>query len=227
MMRIQKDEPRHTEQHVVKDLVEGWRYVSDYAPIRWILLFMAAIGIAGAPYNVLTPIIAGRVLQGGAHTLGFLMAASGVGALVCAISLVFRRSVVGLGKVIAIAVALFSIGSVGLGLSHWFWVSVPLMAITGYGLMTQIVASNTIIQTIVDDNKRGRVMAFYTMALQGSMPIGSLISGALAARIGAPASLIASGILCLFLTLWFWRKLPEMKRIVTPRYVELGIVSES
>jgi MFS family permease len=227
MMRIQKDEPRHTEQHIVQDLVEGWRYVTDYAPIRWILLFMASIGIAGAPYNVLTPIIAGRVLQGGAHTLGFLMAASGVGALICAISLVLRRSVVGLGKSIAIAVGLFSIGSIGLGMSHWFWVSVPLMAVTGYGLMTQIVASNTIIQTIVEDNKRGRVMAFYTMALQGSIPIGSLISGALAARIGAPASLIGSGIVCMFLTVWFWRKLPQMREDVKPRFIVLGILPDA
>ncbi len=227
MMRIQKDEPRHTEQHIVQDLVEGWRYVTDYAPIRWILLFMASIGIAGAPYNVLTPIIAGRVLQGGAHTLGFLMAASGVGALICAISLVLRRSVVGLGKSIAIAVGLFSLGSIGLGLSHWFWVSVPLMAVTGYGLMTQIVASNTIIQTIVEDNKRGRVMAFYTMALQGSIPIGSLISGALAARIGAPASLIGSGVVCMFLTVWFWRKLPQMREDVKPRFIELGILPDA
>lgn len=188
---------------------------------------MASIGIAGAPYNVLTPIIAGRVLQGGAHTLGFLMAASGVGALICAISLVLRRSVVGLGKAIAIAVGLFSVGSIGLGMSHWFWVSVPLMAVTGYGLMTQIVASNTIIQTIVEDNKRGRVMAFYTMALQGSIPIGSLISGALAARIGAPASLIGSGVVCMFLTVWFWRKLPQMREDVKPRFIELGILPDA
>jgi MFS family permease len=226
MMKLKKEEPRHTEQHVVQDLLEGWRYVSDFAPIRWILVFLALIGIAGAPYYVLTPIIAGRVLQGGAHTLGFLMAASGVGALVCAIGLVLRRSVVGLGRLMAIAVGVFAIGSVGLGMSHWFWVSVPLMAVTGYGIMTQIVASNTIIQTIVDDNKRGRVMAFYTIALQGSMPIGSLLSGALAARIGAPASLVASGIVCAFLALWFWRKLPEMRKIVLPRYTELGILPE-
>ena len=227
MMRIQKDEPRHSEQHVLQDLAEGWRYVSGFAPIRWILLFMALIGIAGAPYYVLTPIIAGRVLQGGAHTLGFLMAASGVGALVCAIGLVLRRSVIGLGRLIAISVGLFALGNIGLGFSHWFWISVPLMAVTGYGIMTQIVASNTIIQTVVDDTKRGRVMAFYTMALQGSMPMGSLASGALAARIGAPATLIASGVVCLILTFWFWRKLPEMKKIVLPRYAELGILPES
>lgn len=227
MMRIQKDEPRRTEQHVLEDLAEGWRYVSDFAPIRWILVFLALIGIAGAPQYVLTPMIAGQILHGGAHTLGFLMAAGGVGALVCAIGLVLRRSVIGLGRLIAVSVGLFALGNIGLGMSHWFWVSVPLMAVTGYGIMTQIVASNTIIQTLVDDTKRGRVMAFYAMALQGSIPIGSLAGGALAARIGAPATLIVSGVVCLVLTLWFWRKLPEMKKIVRPRYAELGIVPES
>ncbi len=227
MMRIQKDEPRRSEHHVLHDLAEGWRYVSGFAPIRWILLFLALIGIAGAPQYVLTPIIAGRVLRGGAHTLGFLMAAGGVGALVCAIGLVLRRSVIGLGRLIAVSVALFALANIGLGMSHWFWVSMPLMAVAGYGIMTQIVASNTIIQTVVDDSKRGRVMAFYAMALQGSIPIGSLAGGALAARVGAPATLIVSGVVCLILTLWFWRKLPEMKKIVMPRYAELGIVPES
>jgi MFS family permease len=227
MMRLKKDEPCHIDRHLGQDLLEGWRYVSTFAPIRGILVFLALIGIASAPYYVLTPIIAGNVLRGGAHTLGFLMAASGVGALVSAVGLVLRRSVVGLGRLIAIAVGLFGIGSVGLGLSHWFWISVPLMAVTGYGLMTQIVASNTIVQTVVDDDKRGRVMAFYTIALLGSMPIGSLLSGALAARIGAPASLVASGIVCALLAVWFWRKLPEMRRVVQPRYAELGILPES
>ena len=112
----------------------------------------------------------------------------------------------------------------GLGLSHWFWISVPFMALTGYGLMTQIVATNTIVQTIVDDAKRGRVMAFYTIALLGSMPLGSLLSGSLAARIGAPATLMLSGVVCTILALWFWTKLPEIRKIVRPRYVELGIV---
>jgi MFS family permease len=155
------------------------------------------------------------------------MAASGVGALVCAIGLVLRRSVIGLGRLIAISVGLFALGNIGLGWSHWLWISLLLMAVTGYGIMTQIVASNTIIQTVVDDTKRGRVMAFYTMALQGSIPIGSLASGALAGRIGAPATLIASGAVCFLATLWFWRKLPEMKKMVRPRYAELGILPES
>ncbi len=225
MMRLRKETPAPVEHHLKRDLLEGWRYVSGFAPIRWILVFLALMGIAGAPYYVLTPILAGGILKGDAHTLGFLMAASGVGALICAIGLVLRRSVLGLGRLIALSVGAFGIGSVGLGLSHSLWLSMFLMAVTGYGLMTQIVASNTIVQTLVDDDKRGRVMAYYTIALMGSMPIGSLLGGMLAARIGAQASLIASGIVCVLLALWFWRRLPEIREVMRPRYVELGILS--
>ena len=228
MMRLKKEKPpRHMDSHLKRDLLEGWRYVSGFRPIRWYLLFLALMGIARGPYSVLLPIIAGNVLHGNAHTLGCLMAAAGVGALACAIGLVLRHSVLGLGRLMTIAVGIFALGSIGLGLSHWFWISLPLMAITGYGLMTQVVVTNTVIQTLVDDNKRGRVMAYYTMALQGSMPIGSLLSGSLAARIGAPNSLVVSGIACALLTIWFWRKLPEIREIVRPRYTELGILTDA
>ena len=227
MMRLKKEKPHHVESHVRRDLLEGWRYVSGFPPLRWYLLFLGLMGIARGPYSVLLPIVAGNVLHGNANTFGFLMAAAGVGALVCAIGLVLRHSVLGLGRLMTIAAGLFALGSIGLGLSRWFWISVPLMTLTGYGLMTQIVATNTVIQTIVDDDKRGRVMAYYTMALLGSMPLGSLLSGALAARIGAQDSLIVSGIACGILTIWFWRKLPAIRKLVRPRYAELGILPQS
>ena len=185
------------------------------------------IGIVGAPYTVLTPMIAGQILRGGAHTLGFLMAASGVGALICAVGLVLRNTVVGLARLMAIAVTMFGVGCVFLGLSQWFWISMVLMAITGYGLMNQIVVSNTIVQTVVEDDKRGRVMSFYTIALLGSAPIGSLLSGALAARIGVQATFVASGIACALAALWFWRQLPEIRQAIRPRYAELGIITEA
>ncbi len=228
MMRLKKEKPpQHVDSHLKRDLLEGWRYVSGFLPLRWYLLFLALMGIARGPYSVLLPIIAGNVLHGSAHTFGFLLAAAGVGALACAIGLVLRRSVLGLGRLMTIAAGLFALGSIGLGLSHWFWISMALMTLTGYGLMTQIVATNTVIQTIVEDNKRGRVMAYYTIALLGSMPLGSLLSGALAARIGAQDSLIVSGIACGILTIWFWRKLPAIRELVRPRYTELGILPQS
>jgi MFS family permease len=226
-MKLAKDERPRSDKHVWHEITEGWKYVTGSAPIRTILIFLAVIGIVGAPYTVLTPMIAGQILRGGAHTLGFLMAASGVGALVCAVGLVLRETVVGLARRMAIAVTMFGVGCVFLGISQLFWISMMLMAITGYGLMNQIVASNTIVQTVVEDDKRGRVMSFYTIALLGSAPIGSLLSGSLAARIGVPATFVASGIACALAAGWFWRQLPEIRQAIRPRYAELGIIPEA
>ncbi|MCC6989786.1 MAG: MFS transporter [Acidobacteria bacterium] len=209
------------------ELGEGWRYVTQSTPIRSLLLFLGAIGILSAPYSSLMPIVAGRTLAGGAHTLGFLMAASGIGALVCAVQLVLRTTIVGLGRTITVSVAAFGTGIALLGLSHWLWLSMALMAVTGYGLMHQVVATNTIVQTIVDDDKRGRVMSFYTIALLGSAPIGSLIGGLLAARIGVEATFGVTGIGCVLTALWFWRQLPAIRAAIRPRYVELGIISDT
>jgi MFS family permease len=127
----------------------------------------------------------------------------------------------------AMTVAMFGIGCALLGLSQTLWVSIGLMAVTGYGLMNQIVGSNTIVQTVVEDDKRGRVMSFYTIALLGSAPIGSLISGALAARIGVQATLVTSGLACTVAAFWFWKQLPEIREAIHPRYAELGILPEA
>ena len=226
-MKLTRDDRPRSDKHVWHELTEGWKYVAGSAAIRSILIFLAVIGIVGAPYTVLTPMIAGQTLGGGAHTLGFLMAASGIGALVCAVKLVLRTTVAGLGRLMASAVAMFGVSCVLLGISHWFWISMVLMTLTGYGLMYQIVATNTIVQTIVEDDKRGRVMSFYTIALLGSAPIGSLLGGALAARIGVQPTFIISGIACALAALWFWKQLPEIRRAVRPRYVELGIIPEA
>ena len=154
------------------------------------------------------------------------MAATGVGALACAVRLVLRTSVLGLGRMMAYAVGAFGIGCMFLGQSPWLWLSMALMTVTGYGLMYQVVATNTIVQTIVDDDKRGRVMSFYTIALAGSGPLGSLLGGSLAARIGVEATYALSGGTCLLMALWFWRQLPAFRESVRPRYVELGIIVE-
>jgi len=223
-MRLAPDDRSPSDTHVWHELAEGWTYVAGSAPIRTILIFLAVIGVVGAPYSVLTPMIAGQTLSGGPHTLGFLMAASGVGALTCAVGLVLRNNVVGLGRVMTMAVGMFGVGCVFLGVSRVFWISTLLMAVTGYGLMYQIVASNTIVQTVVEDDKRGRVMSFYTIALLGSAPIGSLLSGALAARIGVQATFVVSGLACALAAFWFWRQLPEIRQAIRPRYVELGII---
>lgn len=218
-------EPRVTERREVwHELREGWQYIVASTPIRTLLVFLAAVGMLSAPYSALTPILAGRTLGGGAHTLGFLMAATGIGALVCAVRLVLRSSVVGLVRAAAIAIVVFGVCCVLLGLSRQLWLSMLLMTATGYGLMYQVVATNTIVQTIVDDDKRGRVMSFYTIALAGSGPIGSLLGGVLAARIGVESTYMVAGAACLGAAFWFWRQLPAIRTAVRPRYVELGIL---
>ena len=211
---------------VWQELHEGWRYVVDSVPIRSILSMLALMSLVGMPYTVLMPIVASDILHGGAHTLGFLMAASGVGALASAISLVMRKTVLGLGRMIAISSALFGVSLAGLALSRWLWLSLLLMPLTGFGMMQQMAASNTILQTIVHDEKRGRVMAFYSVSLLGMAPFGSLVAGALAARFGAPATLASGGIFCVIGSIWFARRLPAIRELVRPIYRQLGILPE-
>jgi len=226
-MRLPPDVRPAASRNVWQELGDGWRYLVGSAPIRVLLVFLAMVTVLSAPYSALMPLVAGRTLGGGPNTLGWLMAASGIGALVCAVRLVLRTSVVGLGRLMALATATFGLACLLLGLSQWFWVSLGLMVLTGYGLMYQVVATNTIVQTIVDDDKRGRVMSFYTIALLGSAPIGSLAGGALAARIGVQATFVVCGIGCVLAALWFWRQLPALRVAVRPRYVELGILPEA
>ncbi|HEY7335282.1 MAG TPA: MFS transporter [Bryobacteraceae bacterium] len=225
-MRIEKGQAKRPKKRVWDELSEGWRYVTGSPAIRSILLLLGLVSIVGMPYTVLVPIMAGNVLHGGPNTLGFLMGMSGVGALASAISLALRRTVVGLGRMIAISAGVFGAGLIVFGVSRLVWLSMLTMILTGFGMMQQMAASNTILQTIVDDDKRARVMSFYTLSILGVTPIGSLLAGAIAARFGAPATMVWGGILCAAGSAWFFRKLPEIRRIIRPIYIELGIIPE-
>jgi MFS family permease len=156
--------------------------------------------------------------------LGFLMAAAGLGALVGAVTLAMRPSVVGLGRVIVRSASLFGIGLIGLGLSRMLWMSLIVVAMAGYGMMRNMASSNSILQTIVADDKRGRVMAYYSMAFQGIAPFGSLCAGALAGKFGAPRTMIGCGVLCLAGAAWFAWNLPALRREMRPIYLELGLL---
>jgi MFS family permease len=175
---------------------------------------------------VLMPMFAGGILRGGPHTLGFLMGLSGVGALMGAFSLATRRSVLGLGRVIPTAAVIFGVALVAFANSRTLWWSMLLMLATGFGMMTQMASSNTILQTIVEDDKRGRVMSYYTMAVMGMAPFGSLLAGTAASKIGAPLTLSFSGAVCVVGAGLFTLKLPEIRRRVRPIYVGLGIIPE-
>ena len=227
MMRLPAFAPQRAAASMLAQLHDGWTYVSRFLPVRSILLLFAILSLMGWPFMVLMPIFAARVLHGGANTLGFLMGAVGVGALVSALSLVARRSVRGLTKMIPIAAACFGVGLILFGFSHSFWLSMALMLVTGFGMMQGLVASNTIIQTLVDDQMRGRVMSYYTMAFVGMAPFGSLLAGALAHSIGAPHTVILCGFACIAGALWFWTRLPGIRREMRPTYERLGIVPQA
>jgi len=217
---------RNPPWHIGHELVEGWRYIVASPAIRWILLMLGLVSLIGMPFTVLMPIIADKVLGGGAHTLGFLTAATGLGALACAVALAMRDSVRGLGKWLGIAAAILGVSLILFGLSRSFWWSMVLMFGAGYGMMQQIVTSNTILQTIVADDKRGRVMSFYSMSVFGFLPIGSLFAGMLASWIGAPNTLILGGALCLLASVWYFGRLPEIRRVIRPVYIEMGIMDD-
>ena len=205
-------------------LREGWDFVRGFAPIRTILLLFSLVSLMGMPFTVLMPIFAAQVLKGGPHTLGFLMGAMGVGSLISAITLVLRKSVRGLLKMIPIAAASFGVGLVLFGLSHWIWLSMVLLLLVGFGMMQGLTASNTIIQTIVPEDKRGRVMSYYTVAFVGMAPFGSLMAGALAHAIGAPWTVVISGISCIVGAAWFTTQMKMVRKAMRPIYEQLGII---
>ena len=215
-----------TQQGVLKGLAEGFRYVAGSPPIRRILLLLAVVSLTGMPYSVLMPIFARDILGGGPNTLGFLMGATGVGALTGALLLASRKSVVGLGRWIPLAAGVFGAGLAAFTLSHAVWLSMLLLTFVGLGMMLQIGSSNTILQTIVDDDKRGRVMSFYAICFLGMAPFGSLLAGSLAGSIGAPKTLFISGIVCIIAAIIFARQLPSFRNEVRPIYARLGIIPE-
>ena len=226
-MKITSKKMETQNTHVLQGIREGFSYAFGFTPIRSILLLLALVSLIGMPYRVLMPVFARDILHGGPHTLGFLMGSSGLGALVGSIYLASRKSVLGLGKWIALATSVFGIGLIAFSLSRVFWFSLFLILLTSFGMMVQFASSNTVLQTIVDEDKRGRVMSFYAMALRGMAPFGSLLAGGLAGKIGAPNTLMIGGVSCFLGALVFARKLPLLREMVRPIYVRMGIVSET
>jgi MFS family permease len=225
LMRLRPRAPSlQPRRRVLVELREGFRYAASFGPIRAILLLLAVVSFTGIPYTVLMPIFASKVLHGGANTLGILMAATGVGAVVGALWLATRRTVLGLGRTLSIAGAVFGAGLIAFALSRWLILSIAMLMLTGGGMMVQMAASNTLLQTMVDEDKRGRVMSFYTMAFFGMMPFGSLAAGWFGQRIGAPATVAWGGAATLVAIGLFVRKLPELRRQARPTYVRLGIL---
>jgi MFS family permease len=176
------------------------------------------------PYIVLMPVFARDILHGGSDAFGYLMGGSGVGALAGALYLACRKSVLGLGKMIPISATVFGLGLVVFSFSRSLVLSLVLMTLTGFGQMIQMATGNILLQTIVDDDKRGRVMSFFTMSFFGMAPIGSLLAGALAEKIGAPWTVFIGGMVCLGGAGIFARKLPRLRMHTHPVYIKRGII---
>jgi MFS family permease len=200
---------------------EGWEYAYNHRAIRSIITLIAVVCLLAFPYTVLIPIFAGTILHGGPHTLGFLMTASGCGALLGAVYLAGRRSIAGLGQVIVAAGAVFGLGLMAFAYSRVLSLSVVLLVVVGFGSMVQVASCNTLLQTIVEDNKRGRVMSFFLMAYFGTAPFGSLIAGSLSDRYGAPVTLAFGGACCVASAIWFAMTLSSIEHQIAPAYVRV------
>ena len=205
-------------------LAAGFRYVAGFAPVRSGLLLVAAVSLFGMPYQVLMPVIASDVLGGGANTLGVLMTATGVGALAGTMYLASRHTVLGLGRKIAQAAMLFGVALLAFSTSSHLWLSLAILPFSGAGFIVALAATNTVVQTVVPETLRGRVMSLYTVAFLGTAPIGSLLAGVAAERIGAQPTIAIGGAACLIFGLWFFTTLPRLRELIRPVYAERGLL---
>jgi MFS family permease len=226
LMKIERKNIEPRQSKVGQELKEGFRYAAGFAPIRDVLLIFALVNLVGMPYVVLMPVFAEDVLHGGPSVYGYLMGGVGLGALGGAVYLASRTSVRGLIKRIPIAVVLFGSALMVFSFSRVMFLSLGLMVLTGIGQMVLMAGSNTLLQTMVDDDKRGRVMSFFTMAFMGATPVGSLIAGSMASKIGAPWTVFAGGMGCIAGAFFFAKRLPTLKKLVRPIYVKMGIIPE-
>ena len=225
-MRVEKREKKAIRGRVFSSLRAGFEYGLGFLPIRVVLNLVAAAALFGVPFTVLLPVFAVDVLHGDARTLGFLMSATGVGALSGALYLAARESVRGLSKVIAACATLFGASLVFFGLSRVLWISMLALAIGGFGMMVLMAASNTFLQTVADDDKRGRIVSMYTMSYIGLSPFGSLMAGALAQVVTAPFTIAFGGIVTVIAAGLFALQIPQFRELVRPIYRELGIIPE-
>jgi MFS family permease len=234
MMKIEPIVKAHKNEKVLEGMKEGVKYAYNFKPIRTLLLLIALVSLVGLPYTVLMPVFARDILNGDSQTLGFLFGAVGSGALIGAIYLALigaiylasRKTVLGLGKWIAIATSVFSLGLLFFSFSREIYLSIGLMLFTGFGMMMQMASTNTLLQTLVDDDKRGRVMSLYVMAFMGTAPFGSFMAGTLASTIGAPLTVLSGGIICLIGASIYYKNLPSLRKHIRPIYIQKGILPE-
>jgi MFS family permease len=225
-MKIKKTSAKYENKNIFLELREGFKYSFGFAPIRDVLILLAIVSLFGMPYSVLMPVFAKDIFKSGSDILGFLMASTGVGALVGGIFLANRKNSTGFGKIMAISTSIFGGALLFFSFSKNLWVSFAILLFVGFGMITLIASANTFLQTITDDKMRGRVMSYFTMAFIGMSPFGSLISGAVAERIGAPYTVMISGIVIIICSILFFIRLPALRKLARPVYIKKGIIIE-
>ena len=225
-VRVQR-RPERRPTAVLQDLAEGWRYAMGTLPIRRMLFTLGAVSFAISPYTTLMPALVVRIFGEGSELVGVFIGAVGLGAFISAITLATRKSIRGLGRWIPLAAIAAGLGTIGFGISHWIAVSAALMVVTGSGMFMASAACNTILQTIVDDDKRSRVMAYYAMFFVGAAPFGHFAAGWLAAQVGVQLTLIVGGSIALFAGLAFWAQMKSFHAGLRPVYVSRGIIPAS
>jgi MFS family permease len=211
LMRIQHPANLANHGSPLENILEGFAFVRNTGPVRAILLLLGVVSFVGMPYAVLMPVFADKILHGGARGLGILMAATGVGALLGAASLAARVGVRGLGKLIALAAGGFGLSLILFSSSKIFWLSTVLLVPVGFTMMVQMASSNTLIQAMVPDRLRGRVMSVYSMMFMGMAPLGALSAGALAHHLGAPWTVATGGVACIAAAIGFGRHMPSLR----------------
>ena len=207
-------------KNILHEFKEGFYYTFRNVPMRTLILLLAMVSLVGLPYTVLMPIFSGKILHGSSHTFGFLMAATGIGALAGSLYMASLKSVIGLEKLIPVSTIIFGSGIVLFAFSRNIYLSMFILLFVGLGMIFQMAATNTIIQTIVEENKRGRVLSFYTMAFMGTAPFGSILAGWSANAVGAPNTFIIGGLLCIVSAGLYFIKLPEIERLLQIAYNE-------
>jgi predicted MFS family arabinose efflux permease len=226
MIRVEKRPVPVRRGHVLRELGDGMRYVWSLPLVRAVLLLLASSSVLAGAYGTLLPVVAATTLRGGPHTLGILMGAAGCGALVGALYLASRSSVLGLATVIKRCALSLGAGMIALELATSMWLAVPLLFVIGMAMMMQLAATNTLLQTLVDDKMLGRVISLYAVAFFGGAPVGALLEGTLASQVGAIHTFAIAGVLCVASGLVFAYWLPQLRQVSRPLYVKLGLLEE-
>jgi MFS family permease len=218
--------PLKQRSNIFKDMKDGFKYTFGFPPIKYIILFLALVNLLAVPYTLLLPAFAKEILQGGSNTYGFLIGSSGFGALLAALYLASVKTPLRMGNIIPWSASIFGIGLILFSFTHFPILSFILMIAVGFGDMLHTSASNTMLQNITDDDKRGRVMSIYTMSIVGIAPFGSLLIGELAKSLGTTITILIGGAACIIGALIFLRKLPDLKKLVFPVYNNLSFFNK-